>query len=471
MRALLAAALLGALCLLAPASALAHAVVVRSSPAADEKLAAAPPEVRIVFNEPVQLLKPGDISVVDRQGNPVTAGPGSTLPSDTRVLRVSLQPGLANGTYTVRYLIVSADSHVIAGYFVFGVGPGELAAPFLGGAGQRGPSENSPWAVVARLLELVGLGGLFGLVSVRWLVWRGAWRGMPALPDGAATRLLVWERDAFWTGFGTLALGAMLAEGYLLVVKSASGLGVSVLDVVQNPTDVSTMLRSTRFGDLVQGRGALLFLLFALGAWRFLAESSDDARVQPSRPAGSPVAAAAMAAVSLAAIALVSVQGHASQAPLSPLQVAVDVIHVASVAVWIVGLVWVLVAMRRLPRIAAAGALVAGRCLARFSRVALAVVALAVATGVVRSAAELSDPAQLWDTAYGRSILYKVLLLCPIAYLALRNRRIVTSLRTVDAPNAATLRMVRRNVALEVTFAFAVVVVASVLVAQVPGRV
>jgi putative copper export protein len=85
--------------------------------------------------------------------------------------------------------------------------------------------------------------------------------------------------------------------------------------------------------------------------------------------------------------------------------------------------------------------------------------------------AELSDPAQLWDTAYGRSIVYKLLLLCPVAFLALRNRRVLTALRTVKRPNAPTLRMVRRAVAAELTLALGIVVVASVLVAQVPGRV
>jgi putative copper export protein len=98
-------------------------------------------------------------------------------------------------------------------------------------------------------------------------------------------------------------------------------------------------------------------------------------------------------------------------------------------------------------------------------------VALTILTGVTRSAGELSAPAQLWDTAYGRSILYKLLLLCPIGFLALRNRRVVTSLKAVAVPSGATLRMVRRSVGIELGIAIVVVVVASVLAAQVPGRV
>ncbi|HTI33154.1 MAG TPA: CopD family protein, partial [Miltoncostaea sp.] len=159
-----------------------------------------------------------------------------------------------------------------------------------------------------------------------------------------------------------------------------------------------------------------------------------------------------------------------SQAPLPGLQIGADLAHLASVAVWITGLAATAVVFRRLHRIDPGGAGVAARLLARFSLVAMAAVTIAIATGVVRSAGELSDPSQLWDTAYGRSIVLKLLLLCPIAFLALHNRKVVTSLRRVATPTGATLRLVRRSVALELAFAVGLIVVASVLVAQVPGR-
>jgi copper transport protein len=116
------------------------------------------------------------------------------------------------------------------------------------------------------------------------------------------------------------------------------------------------------------------------------------------------------------------------------------------------------------------GPALASEVLARFSRVALIVVSIALTTGILRAVGQLDDPAQLWDTAYGRSIVYKLLILCPIALLAFQGRRIVTALTRVKRPNAATLWMIRRNAYLELGLALAVVVVASVLVAQVPGR-
>ena len=94
---------------------------------------------------------------------------------------------------------------------------------------------------------------------------------------------------------------------------------------------------------------------------------------------------------------------------------------------------------------------------------------LAVLTGVVRAVGELSDPAELWQTGFGRSILYKLALLCPIAFLAFSNRRIVTALRRVRRPNRPTLLLVRRMAEAELALSLAIVVVASVLAAQTPG--
>jgi copper transport protein len=458
-----------ALVLALPALASAHAVLLGATPSANATLASAPPKVVLRFSESVQLLKPADMDVVDEKGARVDAGDAAKKPGDARTLQIGLRPGLPAGTYTVRYLIVSADSHVIGGYYVFGVGPGPLAAPYLSGAGHGGPAETSAWAVSARFLELIGLGGLVGLLAFRLLVWRAVWRDGPAATPADAERILTWERDGFWTAFGVLAIVAVLSEGYLLVVKSASALGVGVLSVLRAPSEVQTILGTTDFGSFVQVRSGLSAGLFALGAWRFVAESGR-ASPTPARAAGSVWAGLAMIGLALASIALLSVQGHASQAPLAWFQTGADLLHLASVAVWIAGLAATAIIVARLPRIAPEGAALAARVLARFSLVATVTVTAAIVTGVVRSAGELSDPAQLWDTSYGRSILYKLLLLCPVAYLALHNRRVVTSLRAVAAPNGATLRMVRRDVALELLLALAIIVVASVLVAQVPGR-
>jgi putative copper export protein len=109
--------------------------------------------------------------------------------------------------------------------------------------------------------------------------------------------------------------------------------------------------------------------------------------------------------------------------------------------------------------------------LRRFSHVALAAVAVIAATGLARALGELDAPAQLWATPYGRSLLAKTALLAPVAVLALRNRRAIAALARGGRPTALALRRVWRDVRAEVAFGTTIVLVASVLVAQVPGRV
>lgn len=470
MRRLLAAAAVLAALLVPAQAALGHAVLQSSTPAAGARLAVSPDRVGLTFNEPVQLLQSQDLEVVDGEGTGVTSGPARVRRDDSRVAEVPLRPGLAEGTYTVRWKVIGADSHVIPGVFVFGVGPGELDEPFLAGSVTTGPSETSPWSVSARFLEIVGLGGLIGLLAFRWLVWRPVWRRPPSMPRGEREALLAWGRDAFWVGFGVLAVGAMLAEGYLLVVHSASALGTSVWDAVRDATGIGQVLGDTRFGSLVQLRGALLFAVFALGAVQFLREYGSAGDPRPAAAAAGRVPSALMAALLLSVIGGIAAQGHASVAPLPALQIGAQLAHIAAVAVWIAGLGLLGITLWRAPRIAPRGGPeLAGRVLARFSKVALAAVAIAVATGVVRSVAELSDPAELWETAYGRSIVYKLLLLAPIVTLALYNRRVVTALRRAGRPNRPTLALVRRTAGAELALSLGIVLVASLLVAQVPG--
>ena len=177
-----------------------------------------------------------------------------------------------------------------------------------------------------------------------------------------------------------------------------------------------------------------------------------------------------MAILLIVVLGGIASQGHASVADLSNLQIAAQAVHIVAVAVWIVGLAMVAVIMLRLPRIAAeAGPGLAARVLGRFSGVALVAVAAAILTGVFRSIGELSDPAELWQTDYGRSILYKIALLVPIGVVALYNRRIVAALRRVSRPNTPTLRLVRRTAGTELALSLVIVLIASILAAQVPG--
>ncbi len=236
----------------------------------------------------------------------------------------------------------------------------------------------------------------------------------------------------------------------------------------------------------------LLFGVLGVAAWEFLAEpaadeerntsaadqtsehgktTTGDAWRRPPATAGRPVPALLMGGALVACLLSVSLQRacvHRAAQPTADhrrYRSSVSCIDLGG------GDRASRLDLYRLPKVAGeAGPILSARVLARFSQVATIALIVVLATGTVRSLGQLSAILQLWETGYGRSAL-KIGMLAPIGFLALRNRKILAALAMVRQPNRATLGMIRRSAVLEFTLALVVVVIASLLVSQVPGRV
>jgi methionine-rich copper-binding protein CopC len=108
------------LSLFAATAALAHAHLVRATPAEGGAVKDAPAEVTLKFNE---RLEPAFSSAVirDSAGNQVDKADAHVDKTDRTVVRVSLPP-LDPGIYTVEWRVMSSDSHKVNGNFTFKVG-------------------------------------------------------------------------------------------------------------------------------------------------------------------------------------------------------------------------------------------------------------------------------------------------------------------------------------------------------------
>jgi copper transport protein len=442
--------------------AAAHATLAASAPAARGRVEVGPAAAVLVFSKRVEVLNRRDVTVVDGDGVRIDNGARSD-PRNPRRIVVPLRGPMVADSYTVRYRVVSADSHEAVGAYVFAVGHARLAAPILAGAG--GLSDSSPAAVAARAGEIAALMALVGLLAFRALVWAPAVESAAGLGAGERAAAVRGGQRVFWRAFWAFGVLAGIAETAVLAGRSAIVFHTGFVGALRHPADAYRLVGASRFGDLYGWRCGALAVLFALAflAWNVESEASP-----------APVRRARMALMALpgvAALTLLAAQGHASQAPLAPLSVAFDAAHLTAASIWTAGLLCLATILVAAPRaLPEGGRSLAAAALARFSRVALWSVVVIAATGVARATAELAAPEQLITTGYGRSLMLKASLLAPILVLARRNRRFVARLAGGAVPSVARLRAVARAVQAELAIAMGIVVVAAVLVAQIPGR-
>lgn len=448
--------LLALLCALAITTAvLAHSQLIRSEPAANAVLATAPSQVKLFFDEPVNV-NFSDVQVLDKNLARVDNGDLKLASGDAKQLIITLKP-LEDGAYTVVWQVLSdIDGHVTRGNFAFGVGTGVQAAP-APIAPQAGASETAPLSVVVRWLNLLALLALIGGFFFRTILLE---RSLRAVPMSASAQNLLrtrWQRLT-WAAL-MLVLLAHIAS---LLVETSLVSGVPLTGLAANNA-ISRTLFGTRFGVLWITRLVLLVALgIALGiGWRH--------RVM--RLLALALGAGALLTVSLGGHSA-AVGGGISLALFS------DWLHLICVAIWVGGLVHFLAALITLWRTDSVENRT--RWLAwmvpQFSAVALPATVVIALTGLYNSLLQIPVLDALIRTAYGETLTIKVTLFgVMIAFGAInllimspRFRRAAQGVHPEQAPRLVS--RFRLTVAAEVTLAIAAIFLAGLLTLEPPAR-
>ncbi len=422
----------GTAVLLAAAAALtgagvaaAHAVLESTDPASGVVLTAEPATVSLTFGESVQL-PPSGLRVFDPGGVEVDDGNGSHPGGAGNIVAVGLRPTAAQGSYTVAWRVISADTHPVSGAFTFSVG------------------HPSATAVVA-----APPGGSL-LVGVLYAVVRAlAYAAFAALVGGAALLLgrpggVVWVfarrvATAGWTVLLPVTVATLLLQG-----PYGDGTGLAA---VLDPGGVAATLQLP-LGIALVAR-LLLLALTPVYLGRL---------VRPPSAAGQRAALVVLGVVlGVGAAATWSVSGHAAEGFQAALALPVDVAHLLAMGVWLGGLLVLGLALRR-PDDAA------GPVVARFSPVALGCVTVLVGTGTYQSWRQLGSWSAFLDTAYGQLLLIKILVVVVLLGVASVSRRAV---QRRARSGTATLR---RAVLVEAVIGVVVIGLTAVLVNLEPGR-
>ncbi|WP_439943471.1 copper resistance CopC/CopD family protein [Streptomyces sp. BBFR115] len=445
-------------------AASAHAGLRSADPADGTVLASAPRALTLTFTESVGLLD-DSFRLFAPDGRRVRTGEPRHAPGRTDTAQVAFPAGLGQGTFTVAWRVVSADSHPVSGAFTFSVGRPSPATAAV----DTGPAEDPLTGSLYDLARYAAYGAAALLVGTAAFVLLCR----PPNP-GPLRRPLA---AGWW-----LLLAATLA---LLVLRAPyeSGAGPAA---AFTPSALSRTL-TTRPGVVLLIRLALLAptALFLVRLCRRgpQPDAPGEGRTAPQRedrtPAPSRAALATGAVLALALALTWAASDHASAGLQVPAAMASSVLHLLAMAVWLGGLTALLTTLQRTPRTTTAAdtdgsagtapaALVAplAATAARFSRLAFLAVTVLVATGIYQSWRGLGSWPALTGTAYGRLLLVKLFAVVLLLAVAGGSRHWTARLAAAHTG----LRALRRSVLAEVAVGVAVLMVSTVLSGTLPGR-
>ena len=418
MRRLLAAALLA---LAFPAAASAHATLVRTSPGFQQRLKSTPQVVRLSFDQSVKAL-PNAIRVYSAKGRllsgeTVTSGDKRTIDAPVGRLR--------RGAYTVRWTAVSADGHVVAGVFTFGVR--QRAPPATEAFGASGPTTEEH---LVRWLYFLALALLAGGLGFRLLILRG-----PLRPE---------TERRFYSVLAVGAVGAIEVGIFAFLLRAEDALQLPFGKFLYG--DLTPIAGGTRFGTAF----VAMTLGFALvSALVFLAWLTD--RTWLLWPAF---------VLSLAFASGLSLSGHsAADAGSSWLSQLADWAHLAAASLWVGGLVqlafvvWPLEPEQR------------RRAFLGFSRLATGLIVVILSAGVYLSVLRLPRLEDLWNERYGQVLLVKLALVSLALLWGAAHHFLVRPALERGAPLFARLP---RSLAGESAVGMAILLAAAVLVDSKP---
>ncbi|WP_232695922.1 copper resistance CopC/CopD family protein [Brevibacillus daliensis] len=347
-----------------PTRILAHASLTDSVPEQNSQQPHSPKEIRLTFNE---RLEKGNVSIKLFNADGESIIPANAL-TDTnqKQIYLPLSP-LENGYYTVSYKVISADGHPISGSYIFTVGETTEAPPIQGGLASKGHHFNhnglSDFTLeqllhyVARIVYYMSL-----LTLVGWIFWMTVQRESTMQEIHALDLQYSVMLQRIFFLMHVVLIGTQLPNllvewqlSNILSLFSGTTIGLSWL----------AMLGLSLFGFLFLHRVKWFDML-----WLILM------------------------------IATKSFSGHAS-ATDSPLQtVLLDIVHLLSAAVWVGGILYILVHWQK-------SRYHAKKFIPYFSDVALASLVILILTGTLLTLIFLPDLSYLIHTEWGILLLVK----------------------------------------------------------------
>jgi len=413
--------------LTAAPAAFAHAILQESTPSNNSVVRTSPKTVSLRFNEAVETAF-GSIRVYDCGGGRVDSG--KILRPSKDSVAVTIDRTLARGTYTVTWRVISADSHPVAGAFVFNVkkaNAGSCKQVF----GAKTPGTIDALFKFARGLDfaliLLVVGGAIALAVVL---------------RSAAAEL----RTRMFRILAGLSFGLVVAGALCIVLQGAVAGGFGLSEAFHWDTIHSVL--QTRFGHAFLWQ---IGVSIVVGALALMASRSRKLELLPL--------------FALLLIPTISAAGHARTS--GALAIFLDVFHVAAASTWVGGLAFTILGLLlagndRWP--------LASRAVPRFSLLAVFSVVTLITAGAIRGYQEVRAFHGLWDTTYGQLLLVKIALVLPLLLLGLYNNRYAVPRLKKQIASVVEQRRFLRAAGTELAIMAVIVGVTAVLVTEPPAK-
>ncbi len=404
-------------------AAVAHAYVDGAQPPANSENQSLNGRVGISFDEPIDIIDSNALEVFAPDGRRIDRHDVKVDPADATRIIAHVPTSLERGVYTVRWRVISADTHVVHGAYRIGLG-----VPVSGASASEAASPYDPASPLAAFL--------------RWLSLMGA------LLAAGAVSLCAYQLD----GFRPKLPGAIEVARRCAVAGAATTLAAWVPAVVVQAAAASgvvgggiteTLLHTTWGAALLVRAGAgLAILLAACSSW------------------GS--AARRLLAPAAILLATFSVTGHAFAQPDwlgRTLAIAIDFAHLGAAAIWIGGL-FVLAAISIFVFDASDRTCAQARTLfAAFTPTAALCVGVIIGTGLYASSNHVTSSSAFLTTFYGRLLLAKTGVLAVLLAFGWHHSRVAMGVRSYRG--SSTLLV-------EAAWGIVVVALTALLVGQVP---
>jgi copper transport protein len=433
---------------LLPQDTNAHAILLRSDPAKDSLLPASPDQIRMWFSEDLNPLfstayvvnaANGAKNVQSDIRTHVDKGNAQVSTTDSKEMDISLKPNLPSAVYVVLYRTQSADDgHILYGSFVFTVTAPDGSIPYFNGSlpqqgafsasGGSSGQLDGPTLFSWIMITLVDLGAVFWVGAQLWRVFVTS---ELQSEDQSEQAIFQQMQQRFDRRFSGVVLVLILLANIGVLVWQALMLTNGQWGQVFAPSLLISLVAHGQFGAFwIMRQIVILLALLLIGiTWMI---KLPVRWITASMSWGNFI-------LGLALLIALTLSGHAAATSSNIRVYAVlgDFLHLVAAALWVGGMMYIAVVY--LPLLKgkswqqqAVSLLATLPC---YSPLAITGVVLMALSGPLNAATRLLSWDQFLSTAYGRTLLIKIvlvgaMLVTSAIHVLLLRPRLAKALRT-----------------------------------------